>query len=85
MARIRLVSKPGCHLCDQQREVVEAIVAESGVTWEEVSILDQPELAELYWEEIPVVLVDGRKLGFWRVSADTIRAALNNGPTVASS
>ena len=85
MPRLQLVSKPGCHLCDQQREVVEAVVAEYAVEWEEVSLLDRPELAEVYWEEIPVVLVDGRKIGFWRVSADTIRAALDSGPTVTSS
>ena len=82
MARIQLVGKPGCHLCDAQRIVVEAVAQETGADWEELSILDDPALADEYWLEIPVVLVDGKRLGYWRVSADSIREALTQGPTV---
>lgn len=82
MARIKLIGKPGCHLCDDQRVVVEAVASETGADWEELSILDDPELADEYWLEIPVVLVDEKRIGYWRVSADSIRAALAQGPTV---
>ncbi len=82
MARIQLIGKPGCHLCDEQRVVVTAVASETGADWEELSILDDPVLADEYWLEIPVVVVDGKRLGYWRVSADSIRAALAQGPTV---
>ncbi len=75
-ARITLIGKPGCHLCDEAREVVAAVAAEVGVGWEERSILDDPGLEERYAEQIPVTLVDGRPHDFWRVSADRLRAAL---------
>ena len=75
-ARITLIGKPGCHLCDEAREVVAAVAAEVGVGWEERSILDDPALKERYAEQIPVTLVDGRPHDFWRVSADRLRAAL---------
>jgi hypothetical protein len=75
-ARITLIGKPGCHLCDEAREVVAAVAAETGVGWEERSILDDPALQERYAEQIPVTLVDGRPHDFWRVSADRLRAAL---------
>jgi hypothetical protein len=75
-ARITLIGKPGCHLCDEAREVVAAVAAEVGVGWEERSILDDPALRERYAEQIPVTLVDGRPHDFWRVSADRLRAAL---------
>ena len=75
-ARVTLIGKPGCHLCDDAREVVARVTGDLGVGWEERSILDDPELYERYWEQIPVVLVDGRQHDFWRVSEDRLREAL---------
>lgn len=75
-ARVRLIGKPGCHLCDEAREVVAAVTAELGESFDEVSILDEPALHEQYWEQIPVVLVDGRQHDFWRVDPARLRAAL---------
>jgi hypothetical protein len=74
--RVTLIGKPGCHLCDEAREVVATVAAELGVGWEERSILDDSALQERYAEQIPVTLVDGRPHDFWRVSADRLRAAL---------
>jgi len=75
---VTLVSKPGCHLCDAARDVVNSVVGElegvASVT--EVSILDDPELFEKYVEEIPVVLIDGRVHNIWRVDPTRLRTAL---------
>ena len=75
-ARVTLIGKPGCHLCDEAREVVARVTAELGEAFEERSILDDPALHERYWEQIPVTLVDGKQHDFWRVSEDRLRAAL---------
>ena len=40
------------------------------------SIADDEALAAQWWEKIPVVLIDGRLHGHWRVSPDRLRAAL---------
>ena len=40
--RITLVSKPGCHLCDEARAVIERVAADLGVGWVERSIEDDP-------------------------------------------
>ncbi len=74
--RITLVGKPDCHLCEDARRVIEAVCAETGESFEELSILDDPELADLYWEQIPVTLVDGVQHDFWRVDPARLRAAL---------
>ncbi len=74
--RVRLVGKPGCHLCDEARAVLSAVCGELGQSWEEVSILDDPDLADRYWELIPVTLVDGRLIGQWTVDGARLRAAL---------
>jgi len=75
-ARVTLLGKPGCHLCDEAREVVAAVTAELGETYEERDILQEPDLHDRYWEQIPVVLVDGEQHTFWRVDPDRLRAAL---------
>jgi hypothetical protein len=76
VARVTLIGKPGCHLCDEARAVVAAVTAELGEEFVEVSILDDPDLRARYAEQIPVTLVDGHQHDFWRVSADRLRAAL---------
>ena len=76
--RVTLYSRPGCHLCEQARAVVEAVCAELGESFAEVSILDDPELLRRYGEEIPVTLVDGRQHDFWRVDPARLRAALTS-------
>jgi hypothetical protein len=74
--RVTLLGKPGCHLCDDARAVIEAVTAELGETYEEINILENPELNEQYWEQIPVTLVDGAQHDFWRVDANRLRHAL---------
>ncbi len=71
-----LYSKPGCHLCDDARAVVEAVCAEVERLVAEIDITTDAELSERYWEQIPVTLVDGRQHDFWRVDARRLRAAL---------
>ncbi|MCA2227094.1 MULTISPECIES: glutaredoxin family protein [Nonomuraea] len=77
MHRITLLGRPGCHLCDDAREVVSRVAGDLGVPWEEVDIDSSEELREKYWEMIPVTLVDGVQHDFWRVSEDRLRAALS--------
>jgi Glutaredoxin-like domain (DUF836) len=76
VARVTLIGKPGCHLCDEARAVVAAVTAELGEEYVELSILDDADLRARYAEQIPVTLVDGRQHDFWRVSPDRLRAAL---------
>lgn len=76
--RVTLIGRPGCHLCEDARAVVEQVTAELGVGWEERSIEDDPELRAQWADHIPVTLVDGRPHDFFRVSPDRLRAALSD-------
>jgi glutaredoxin len=77
VTQLTLIGKPGCHLCDDARAVVETVMVEfPGVTLDELSILDDAELHEKYVEEIPVLLVDGAVHNIWRVDPDRLRTAL---------
>ncbi|MEU8539626.1 glutaredoxin family protein [Streptomyces sp. NPDC048717] len=73
---VTLIGKPGCHLCDDAREVVAKVCAETGAVWEEKDISQDEELYRAYWEQIPVVLVDGEQHTFWRVDPERLRRAL---------
>lgn len=75
-ARITLYSRPGCHLCDDAREVIERVCTDLGESFEELDITTDPALVERYGEEIPVTLVDGRQHDFWRVDETRLRSAL---------
>ena len=77
---LTLISKPDCHLCDDAREVVTRVMGElaqrASVSLDERSILDDAELNERYWDEIPVVLIDGKVHTIWRVDPTRLRTAI---------
>ncbi|MEP6481301.1 MAG: glutaredoxin family protein [Rhodoglobus sp.] len=79
-ARLTLLGKPGCHLCDTARDVVGSVLAqlpaEASVSLEELSILDDPGLNDRYWDEIPVLLINGAVHTIWRVDPDRLRESL---------
>lgn len=72
-SRVVLYSRAGCHLCDEARSLVAQVV---GDDFDERDVDAEPALAARYGEEVPVVVVDGRQLGFWRIDESRLRAAL---------
>ncbi|NNG37923.1 glutaredoxin family protein [Flexivirga sp. ID2601S] len=74
--RITLIGKPGCHLCDDAREVIRRVADDTGAGWQERNILDEPDLMARYAEQIPVTLVDGKQHDYWRVDEARLRRAL---------
>lgn len=74
--RVVLFSRPGCHLCDVARVVVERVTRELGEAFVERDITRDPDDLQDYGEWIPVVEVDGRRVARWRVSEHELRAAL---------
>ncbi|MFJ1811683.1 MULTISPECIES: glutaredoxin family protein [unclassified Streptomyces] len=73
---VTLIRKSGCHLCDDAERVIERVCGELGVPWEQKDIGDDRDLYDQYWEQIPVVLVDGRQHTFWRVDEGRLRKEL---------
>ena len=77
-ARVTLLGKPGCHLCDDARVVIERVTADVGVEFIEIDITTDPVLQEKWWDQIPVTLVDGVQHDFWRVDEARLRKALTD-------
>ena len=79
--RITLIGKPGCHLCDDARAVIERVraeLAEDGVATEfvERDILQDAALARQHAESIPVVQIGAKRHAIWHVDAAKFAAAV---------
>ena len=72
MARLTLYGRPGCHLCDDAREVLVRV----GEPFDEVDIEGDDELFKRYLERIPVVAVDGADAFELFVDEERLRALL---------
>ena len=81
--QLTLISKPGCHLCDEAREAIDGVLFEfrqanaaAQVNLEELNILEDEALALKYSEEIPVLLIDGKMHNYWRIDEERLMRAL---------
>ena len=70
--RLTLYTRAGCHLCDVAKEAMARVARESGESWHEVDISGDHELEGEYGDRIPVVLLDGKEHGYWRVEEDRL-------------
>ena len=62
MPQVTLYGKPGCHLCDDARAVVERVRAAHPFELREVDVSLDPDLHRAYGERIPVLELDGEEL-----------------------
>jgi glutaredoxin len=59
--RVVLYSRPGCHLCDEARNVLVAEQKHHPFELEEVDVQDDEALERGYGIRIPVVEIDGEE------------------------
>ena len=79
MTQVRLYTRPGCHLCDEARDLIRGMRGElREFDLEEIDIDSDDELLSAYLERIPVVAVDGRIFSELELSADALRANLGH-------
>lgn len=74
---VTLLTKPGCHLCEDAREVVTGVCEQTGSEYRERDITGDPQLLRDYAEYIPVVFVDGAPWDRLRIDAARLRAVLS--------
>ena len=59
--RIEIYSRPGCHLCDEAKEVIDRVGRRVPFNVSVINIDNDPALEKLYGEQIPVVFINGSK------------------------
>lgn len=66
-------SRPGCHLCDVAKAVIENAGISDHFTLEEINIESDPELLRKYRYDIPVITIDGIECFKHRVDANQFK------------
>ena len=73
---VTLYGRPGCHLCDEARAVLQRVRADAPFALREIDIERDDELFKRYLERIPVVALDGEELYELFVDERDLRARL---------
>jgi hypothetical protein len=78
MVALTLYSRPGCHLCDEMKAVVDRVsrAATPAPTIDVIDISTSPDLESRYGLEIPVLLVNGKKAAKYRVTEEELARIL---------
>ncbi|MEU4478399.1 glutaredoxin family protein [Micromonospora sp. NPDC023966] len=71
-ARLALITRPDCHLCEDAKAALDRVVAVTGDRWIEKDVTGDIELEREYGDRLPVVLLDGKEHGYWRVEEDRL-------------
>jgi glutaredoxin len=77
MKRVTLYGKAGCCLCDEAREALAGVRAESPFDLEEVDVSLDPVLNRRYGERIPVVCLEDEELFEYHVDPHELRRRLD--------
>ena len=72
MTTVTLYGRPGCHLCDDARTVLEQVRTTHPFRLEEIDIEADDALFKRYLERIPVVVVEGEVVSELLLDADAL-------------
>ena len=78
-ARLRLLTREGCHLCESAAATLQGIAAGAGLVVVTVDVDTDPELRAEYGDRVPVVLLDGREHSYFDVDVSRLRRDLGLG------
>ena len=73
---MELITRAGCHLCADAENTLRRLAGELGFGYAELDVDADPERRAEYSDRVPVILVDGREHGYWRVEEARLRKAL---------
>ncbi len=73
---VTLVTRRGCHLCEEAESLLRRLAGEVGFSYAEVDVDADPARRAEYSDRVPVILIDGREHGYWRVEEARFRAAV---------
>lgn len=73
---VTLYTRPGCHLCDDAKQVIAPLLREFHAVLREVNIDEDPQLTALYGLDIPVIFIGSHKAAKHRVDPAQFRRQL---------
>ena len=78
LPEVILYTRAGCHLCEEAKEQIRRVRADTPFNFRAVDIDRDPALVALYNEEVPVIFVNGKKAFRYRVDAVEFRKRLKS-------
>ena len=75
---VTIYSRPGCHLCDEMKALVQKVAQTIPLTLEDIDIFGDDELEARYGLEIPVLFVEGKRIASARIKEDALVRVLTN-------
>jgi glutaredoxin len=73
---VTLLTRVGCHLCEEAETALCALRDELGFGYRQLDVDADATLRAEYSDRVPVILLDGREHGYWRVEEQRLRRAL---------
>ena len=74
--RIEIYSRPGCHLCDEAKAVIEPFASRYPIELFIINIDNDAALRASYGTEIPVIMINGKEAFRHRVDARALERKL---------
>jgi glutaredoxin len=74
--QVTLLTRAGCHLCEEAEAQLRRLASELGFGYEELDVDDDQARRDRYSDRVPVILIDGKEHGYWRVEEQRLRKAL---------
>ncbi len=78
-SRVTIFSRPGCHLCDEMKGVVDRVCHRLGLQVNQVDISTDRTLEQRYGRDIPVLAIDGRVVARHRIGEVELMEGLKRG------
>ena len=75
-ARVTVYTRIGCPACKKAEDDVARICGEVRETWRAVDVDSAADLQAEYGDRVPVIEIDGREHGYWKVEEQRFRTAL---------
>jgi glutaredoxin len=74
--RVTLITRDGCHLCEQAERELRVLAGELGFGLDLLDVDADRARANEYSDRVPVILIDGVEHGYWRLEHERFRTAL---------
>ncbi|MGI8762219.1 MAG: glutaredoxin family protein [Jatrophihabitantaceae bacterium] len=74
--QVTLITRVGCHLCQEAEQVLRRLSGELGFGYAELDVDSDAARRAEYSDRVPVILIDGREHGYWRVEDARFRTAI---------
>jgi len=75
--QVTIYSRNGCHLCEVAHQTLQGLQSQSIFEITEILIDGQPDLIELYGEQVPVIHIDGKPHDYFKVDPTRFLLAIN--------